>query len=67
MPVTAKQVRQDRQWSQVELARHLGVAQSTVARIENGQRPSGPVARLLEKLSHERRSKSEGAVDEASR
>ncbi|WP_109614817.1 helix-turn-helix domain-containing protein [Pseudaminobacter salicylatoxidans] len=51
MVVTAKQVRQDRRWSQAELARHLGVAQSTVARIERGQKPSGPVARLLESLS----------------
>ncbi|ORE90669.1 hypothetical protein ATO13_22156 [Stappia sp. 22II-S9-Z10] len=38
-------------WSQKQLAEYLGVRQPTVFRIENGQNPSGPVAKLLEQLS----------------
>lgn len=37
-------------WSQARLAKELGVAQSTVFRIENGQEPSGPVKKLLAQI-----------------
>lgn len=40
--------------TQAALAEHLGVHQSTIARIEDGKRsPSGPVQRLLEQLMAE--------------
>jgi transcriptional regulator with XRE-family HTH domain len=44
--------------TQAELAAELGVARNTVARWEMGSRPiSEPAARLLERLSKERRAK----------
>jgi predicted transcriptional regulator len=50
MSEDAKKIREAMDWSQADLARELGVAQSTICRIENGQPPSGPVQRLLESL-----------------
>ena len=36
--------------SQQALADYLGVNQATVSRLEQGQRPSGPVLKLIEQL-----------------
>lgn len=36
--------------SQQQLAERVGVDQATISRIENGARPAGPVAILLEQL-----------------
>lgn len=48
--IDVRRLRQKLDWSQVELARHLGVHQSTVARMEGGGQISGPILRLLEQL-----------------
>ena len=48
LDVTALRKRMN--WSQGMLADYLGVTQPTVARIESGQEPSGPVLKLLELL-----------------
>ncbi len=37
-------------WSQQKLAREIGVAQSTIDRMEGGQAESRPVAKLLDQL-----------------
>lgn len=44
-------LRKARGWSQVQMADFLGVNQSTVSRMENGEAPSGPVLRLLAMLA----------------
>ena len=45
-----KDLRDANNWSQSDLAERLGVSQPTVFRMEDGQRPSGAVLRLLEQL-----------------
>ena len=45
-----KALRESMNWSQLQLARYLGVNQATVSRIEKGQKPSGPSTRMLERL-----------------
>lgn len=47
----ARALRKARGWSQNQMAEYLGCDQATVSRIENGQEPSGPVARLLKLLA----------------
>ena len=39
--------------SQSEMAERLGVSQSTVDRLEKGQRETGPVSRLLDLIENE--------------
>ncbi|HEV2552737.1 MAG TPA: helix-turn-helix transcriptional regulator [Bosea sp. (in: a-proteobacteria)] len=39
--------------SQSEMAARLGVSQSTVDRLEKGQRETGPVSRLLDLIENE--------------
>lgn len=47
-PTPLELFRQERGWSQAQLAEHLGVNQSTVSRIETGAaEPSKPVRRLI--------------------
>lgn len=43
-------------WTQLELARFLGMDRSSVSRMENGGSVSGPVERLLEQLRLQERS-----------
>lgn len=45
-----QELRRNLDWKQERLARYLGVDRSTISRMENGQRPRGPVLRLLENL-----------------
>jgi len=45
-----KSFREERGWSQQDLALRLGIDQATVSRIERGAEPSGPVRRLLEMI-----------------
>jgi transcriptional regulator with XRE-family HTH domain len=42
--------REQRQWSQYDLARESGVSQSAIAKIETGQRPR-PSGNVLQKLA----------------
>ncbi len=37
-------------WSQSQLAKHVGVKQPTIFRIEQGQKISGPLQKVLEDL-----------------
>jgi DNA-binding transcriptional regulator YiaG len=47
-PARLRRLRQHQRWTQVVLARHLGVTERTVARWEAGQtRVPEPVARLI--------------------
>ena len=43
-------LRRERAWSQKRMAEFLGLAQSAVFRMENGQAETGPVSRLLDVL-----------------
>lgn len=40
-------------WSQPAMATYLGCSQATVSRLENGQRESGAVSRLLDRLEQD--------------
>lgn len=46
-------IRKARGWSQYDLANYLRVRQPTVARMEKGQKPNGPISKLLEELKAE--------------
>lgn len=50
MNLDVKKLRDDREWSQAQMADYLGCDQSTVSRMEKGVPPSGPIQRLLERL-----------------
>lgn len=51
LPDRIKLLREHRGWSQLQLARRLGVQQSTVSRWESGQsRPIGVYQTFLERL-----------------
>lgn len=41
------------EWTQAEMAAHLGVSQPTVWRMECGQKITGPTGKLLEQLLQE--------------
>lgn len=45
-----KAIREKCGWNQFQLAEYLGVDRSSVSRMENGQKPSGAVRRLLQGL-----------------
>lgn len=45
-----KRLRSRAEWSQGKLAAYLGCSQPTVCRMEGGQKPSGPIERLLADL-----------------
>lgn len=49
--IDMKRIRKNLHLTQWEMARKLGVHQSTVARIELGREPSKPVLMLLEQLA----------------
>jgi transcriptional regulator with XRE-family HTH domain len=49
-PIDIRELRRALNWSQDDLARHLGVDRSTVSRMESGKEPSGPVKRILAQL-----------------
>ena len=49
--IDVKALRKRLDWSQAELAEHLGLDRSSVSRLENGQAPSGPTLRLLKQLN----------------
>jgi putative transcriptional regulator len=52
MNVDVEALRRARGWSQAQLAKFLGIDQSTVSRIETGTMdPSGPVRRLIDMLA----------------
>lgn len=51
--------RKERGWSQARLAAELGVNQSTVARMELGRAPSGPMLKLLRILAESTREAAE--------
>jgi putative transcriptional regulator len=52
MDVDVEALRRARGWSQAQLAKFLGIDQSTVSRIETGAMdPSGPVRRLIDMLA----------------
>ena len=46
-------LREQLRWSQKRMGDYLGVAQSAVFRMENGQRERGSVAKLLDQLQAE--------------
>jgi transcriptional regulator with XRE-family HTH domain len=52
-----RQLRRERAWSQRDLARHSGVSQDTITRLETGQREAQPrtMRRLAEALGVEPR------------
>ncbi len=52
-----RQLRRERAWSQRDLARHSGVSQDTITRLETGQRDAQPrtMRRLAEALGVEPR------------
>ena len=55
-----KRLRESKGWSQPQMAERLGVAQSTVSRLETGELgESGPVARLLDLLERRTRRPSQ--------
>ena len=49
--IDVRSVRTSLGWSQGRLAEYLGCDQSTVSRLENGGRISGPIRQLLSRLS----------------
>lgn len=49
--IDPKTLREDRKWTQSQMADYLGCDQSTVSRIEKGAPLSGPVERLLTRLA----------------
>jgi DNA-binding transcriptional regulator YiaG len=54
LPEEVLALRQSLKWSQAKFADHLGVAQSTVCRLERGDlRVDGPVRKLLGKMLSE--------------
>lgn len=48
-----RSLRERLRWPQWRMAEHLGCAQSTIARLEGGQKETGPVSRLLDALAQE--------------
>jgi transcriptional regulator with XRE-family HTH domain len=55
-----KRLRESKGWSQPQMAERLGVAQSTVSRLETGELgDSGPVAKLLDLLERRTRGPSQ--------
>ena len=56
-----RSIRASLQMSQAELARAIGVDQSTVSNWENGTTPRGPARILLENLSRQSSELVEGA------
>ena len=48
--IDIKAIREKCGWNQLQLAEYLGVDRSSVSRMENGQKPSGSVRRLLQGL-----------------
>lgn len=65
-PEDIRPLRERLGWSQQELARYLGVDQSSISRMERGQPPSGPVIRLLAALANASEGSYEVAKDRSS-
>jgi transcriptional regulator with XRE-family HTH domain len=59
-----KSLRDRLNWSQQKLADYLGVAQSAVARLEGGQKESGPVHKLLDILEAQLAANDRLATDD---
>lgn len=49
--IDIRSLRERLDWTQVQLAEYLGIDRSTVSRMENGQPPARPIAKLLLVLS----------------
>lgn len=49
--IDPKALREDRGWTQAQMADYLGCDQATVSRMERGASISGPVERLLRQLT----------------
>ena len=52
-------LRKSLNWTQEELAQHLGVEQATISRWENGATIKGPALRLIEILAQNAQSTKE--------
>ena len=50
-PINVRELRERLKWTQDQLAEHLGLDRSSVARMETGQAPTGPVGKLLRALA----------------
>jgi transcriptional regulator with XRE-family HTH domain len=50
-PIDIRALRDRLQWTQDDLAKFLGLDRSSISRMENGQKPKGPVVKLLRELA----------------
>jgi len=50
-PIDIRALRLRLNWTQDQLAEFLGLDRSSVSRMENGQPPKGPTAKLLRELA----------------
>jgi transcriptional regulator with XRE-family HTH domain len=48
--IDIKALREARGWTQGDLAEYLGLDRSSVSRLERGQKPKGPTAKLIAAL-----------------
>lgn len=56
-----KKLRENRDWTQAQMADYLGCDQSTVSRIEKGAPLSGPLQRLLKRLAEPAQAEASAA------
>jgi transcriptional regulator with XRE-family HTH domain len=65
-PVDVRALRESLGWTQDQLAAELGLDRSSVSRLESGQKPKGPTAKMLEIIA-ERLRRRQAAMEESRR